>query len=354
MIKWYSFGFAWALLLSGCGETRSEFNGAILPVVDAATPLALKATTLAAQNIQPVDFSLMSEGSDAAVKAGIAYLFATLYPNINGANVTGYFRSSIDVVDTRASTEGVDMVAANADACLNGAAYTPAISALPTLTNLTIYPACTRIFATGGGNQAGEGSGYSYGEKTETDGKLTVTSWLTLVQTNAVDKFAMMGNIKNAAAATDAEKEAEVMFLESGPDAGSWKRHTIARINAKPATNAFEFAIASTSQSVMNAPSTASSDITGFGCGIQMVSDGTNIRAKGTQKTGAGTCATSAGTAFDICLTAADLTVQADSVCASMTFSMAAITHAIFDSTAQTAIASSLMVGAATTAKTVE
>jgi hypothetical protein len=346
-------GVVSALGIVGCSEDRaSDFNGSILPVVDAATPLALRAETLAQQKINLSDISIMAEGDDAAVKDGIQYIFSTTFPNISGKDVKGYIRSAIDVIDTRASTEGAGMASANAALCSSGTAYTPAITLLPTLTNITINPACTKIFAVGGGNLAGIGSGYSYGETTESDGKLSVTSWLTLVQSNSIDKFAMMGKIKNAAAATDAEKEAEVMFLEAGPADGQWMRHTLYRINAKPATNAFEFAVASTSKGVMQAP-TATSDVTGFGCGMQMVSDGTNIRVKGTQNLASGIC-TNGGTAFDVCLKAGDLEVQADSVCAAMTFSMGAIDYTMFTDNTKAEMAAALMVAAATSANTVE
>ena len=67
----------------------------------------------------------------------------------------GFFRSAIKVIDDRAAIEGIQMARDNGADCKDGAAYTPAITALAADTNLTVNPACLKIFATGGSNVAG-------------------------------------------------------------------------------------------------------------------------------------------------------------------------------------------------------
>jgi len=340
------------IVLSACAseEAGTGLSLSILPVIDAATPTALQVSALKSNlNLNSfVQISPFADADSTAVKTGIDYLFDTTYPNISGDSVKGFFRSAITVIDSRAATEGAGMAASNPDQCKNGTAYSPSVTALPTDANIILYPACTKIFTTGGSNVAGDGSGYSYGETTETDGTTTVTSWLTLVQSNGIDKFSMMGKITNASAATADEKGTEVMFMEAGPASGSWNRHTMYHIKATPSTNKIEIAMASTSAGVMQAP-TATSDVTGFGCGMQMISDGTFIRAKGRQVL-TGTCTAVTDGDFDVCLSATDGTLADASSCTSLTFTMTALTSAMFDSTTQTEMAAALMVGAATSA----
>jgi hypothetical protein len=349
------FSLMCCTFLGACGDDARDtgLSTSILPVLDAATPLALQTAAAKKFSIKNQFMSInpFANATTSAVITGINYLFDTTYPNINGDNVEGFFRSAIKVIDDRASLEGATLSENYSAQCQNGAAYTPAITALAADSNLTVNPACLTVFSTGGSNVAGAGSGYAYGETTEDDGTISVTSWLTLVQSNSIDKFAMMGKITNAAASSDSEKGAEVLFMEAGPSGGSWNRHTLYHIKAQPSTSQYEFTAASTSAGVMQAP-TASSDVTGFGCGFQMISNGEFIRAKGRQVL-TGTCTGVTDGDFDVCLKADDLTEAASGSCSTLTFTMTGLTSALFSTTTQTEMAAALMVEAATSANDV-
>jgi hypothetical protein len=166
--------------------------------------------------------------------------------------------------------------------------------------------------------------------------------WLHLRQRNngadSNDRFGFFAKIGNATAASDSQKTAEVLFLESGPSGGQWNRHRVFRLTANPGSNTFELALAAT---VANGTNSTSGTASNFGCGLRMKSNGTYIKVSGLQNSGSTACGSA--TAFaNLCYQASDLAATASSNCDSITFSFTEMTNATLTTDVQTAIASAL------------
>ncbi len=346
-----------ALTLGACGTSDPAPNvtlsfAQLVPVVKEATPegLTTSSTLLRSKARRSrSELNTLTAGTPATVAAAIEYVFTKTYGNINGDNVPSFFNSAIQVIDDRANQEGPGLASAGGDDCNNGAAYTPTITGFTVPTNISINPACYTIFASGG--LAGEGSGYVYGNTTEDDGSTTLTSWLTLVQSNNIDKFAMLGKLTNADAATDAEKGAEVLFMEAGPAAdGQWNRYTLYHIIATPAENKLEISLGSTSGGVMASAyeQNENEDDTnpGLGCGFQMVTDGVHIKASGKQMGASDVACSDADDFTNLCFNATTL-AEASGECGSLSFTMSAIN---ITEGMKAEIATSMMPAAATEA----
>ena len=317
-MKLMNYGFILIMVsMSLLACTRSSSNShsdldsipEVAPIVQAATPLALRAPTTAQLMFRrmrspflwiasefSVSNALATEQSEGVLNS-LRNIFLGEYGNLSGGTSVGYINSLLRDLDSRMN-ELKTRFSDQAVSCMSRSAQSLSIDLSSIFSGFTssFEFQCQDLFNSPG-DQSYAGSGMLFGHDAVTG---DYSLWLDLNHSSS-DGFGYAARVKNPTHEVD--KEVDVMFVEASSQNS---RGTVARLKAKPSAQSFELVYRSTSPSGIQPLSGGSSQSLGYA--LDLISDGSLIYVQGKYSSGASSCNDS--TSFSLCLSASDLSID--------------------------------------------
>lgn len=346
-----------ACLATGCSATSPSASSAaidfaeVAPIVDGATPAALKATATAALSgrrgmiawlaevLSPKSASAVAVSS---VESSLEAMFTGTFGKASGGEGTGYINSNLEDLDSRVAE--LEARFTTLPDCFSNDLQDLSVDFLNHGDDkLALKVQCRDEFTWVAGNAGSPGSGMVFGLRPKSSTETELVSLMLLLKhktsvanggSDAYDAgFGYAGTIE--AGNTD-EKAVEMLFgqfnTKTGLTYSDEDQPLVARIYAKPSTNSFELAMTSTVPSA-GGPMTGGSSA--LGCGFRMISNGSLVVVQGKYKASGSDCT---GTeAVDVCvdaITLADASSSSVAECAALkaqTFHIAASSSSLDD-----------------------
>ena len=293
------------LLLCSCAKGTPFDAPTLAPLVRASMPEAIRPIEVAAlqrslrELIEAVVPTAHAQSRDA-LEQRLYDLFKTPQPRVSGGSGDGIVDAAVKDLDGRFDSIRTRNPRSQ---CLSGPLvqhHVDLSSVSPSL-DLVLSLQCHDLFGSGSG-QTPDGSGAVFGRRS--DG---YSFWLDLKSTTgASDAMAYVANVDHPETSA---KTVDFLFLEHS---ASIPRNSAFRLKAPPSVNHFELAYGASTPDR-------------FGCGFQLISDGTLVYVSGIDWQQGQTCASAPH--FDRCLSASDFTRKtnpADCAQLAATFSMGA------------------------------
>lgn len=302
-----------AFLIISCSTSSNSFMSgmpSVAPIVNAAAPSSLRATSSSsalnhflrvqewAINLWGIP-SLRAAVSASTVATELTAFFKGTYGKLSGGNAVGFINALLEDLDYR-MTELKNRSSGMAPSCTTATpgSYTVDGSFIDNTFKLSIDVQCSSLFS-GAGDQSYSGSGMVFGKSTTGSYSL----WLGLNH-DASSGFGYAANVVSPDSASD--KAVDMIYMEGE---SQYSRGSVARLKAKPSTSTYELVF------VSNAPysiSPISGDKAYFGCGLNMISNGTLIYISGSHQSTGSSCSSSSEV-FTTCLNATDLSENSTS-----------------------------------------